>query len=142
MQLERQVCSLGLAKRLKELGVTQDSCFWWLHYPTVGKWELLESVMNAPRGSEFWVSAFTVAELLGIVPHLLHSEQLTEHKTHQLCLEKQASRYRVMYVCADCMGKLAHIDAPYAADALAEMAVRLVENHLWDPTKPLPFRAI
>jgi hypothetical protein len=29
MNLEQQVCSLELAKRLKELGVKQDSFFFW-----------------------------------------------------------------------------------------------------------------
>ncbi len=29
MHLEQQVCSLESAKRLKELGVKQDSYFWW-----------------------------------------------------------------------------------------------------------------
>jgi len=29
MGLEKQVCSLGLAKRLKELGVAQESLFVW-----------------------------------------------------------------------------------------------------------------
>lgn len=34
MKLENQVCSLELAKRLKELGFKQESFFWWVH-----KWE-------------------------------------------------------------------------------------------------------
>jgi hypothetical protein len=29
MKLEQQVCSLELAKKLKELGVKQESLFWW-----------------------------------------------------------------------------------------------------------------
>lgn len=32
MHLEQQVCSLQLAKRLKELGVKQDSAFYWANY--------------------------------------------------------------------------------------------------------------
>lgn len=31
MQLEKQVCSLELAKKLKELGVKQESLFYWVH---------------------------------------------------------------------------------------------------------------
>ena len=32
MKLEDQVCSLELAKKLKELGVKQDSLFYWNLY--------------------------------------------------------------------------------------------------------------
>ena len=34
MLLEKQVCSLELAKRLKELGVRQASLFHWLKFAT------------------------------------------------------------------------------------------------------------
>ena len=36
MKLEEQVCSLELAKELKELGVKQDSMFYWEHTETLG----------------------------------------------------------------------------------------------------------
>lgn len=64
MQIEDQVVSLELAKKLKELGVNQDSLFWWC----------------SPRENFYWVrysplkefpvvcSAFTVAELGEMLP--------------------------------------------------------------------------
>lgn len=62
MKLENQVCSLELAKRLKELGVKQDSCFYWginddIFQPT------------EPDTNKYVVcSAFTVAELVELSP--------------------------------------------------------------------------
>lgn len=81
MKLEDQVCSLELAKRLKELGVKQES-FWKWHC-SVGKksgneaWYLYPSLgfsnHNAPSGRTHTLqdesySAFTVAELGGMLP--------------------------------------------------------------------------
>src|SRR5437016_5764061 len=73
MKLEDQVCSLDLAKRLKELGVKQESLIWWRNYgagpaPAVGR-----------KTGELIIGriccAFTVAELgmmlrdsVGIMP--------------------------------------------------------------------------
>jgi hypothetical protein len=34
-------------------------------------------------------AAFTVAELLRIIPHCLYNPSLTQHQKHQLLLEKQ-----------------------------------------------------
>lgn len=43
MKLEDQVCSLELAKRLKELGVSQLSlCYWWQY--DKDSWDLTISV--------------------------------------------------------------------------------------------------
>lgn len=76
MTLEQQVVSLELAKQLKELGVKQDSLFyWWLSFK-FEKEEVYSKVMN--HKPEQWeklgidridvYSAFTVAELGEMLP--------------------------------------------------------------------------
>lgn len=65
MKLEDQVCSLELAKKLKELGVKQESYFYWScdHINTtqhgLSRYNLHDGIES---NSENW-SAFTVAEL-------------------------------------------------------------------------------
>lgn len=64
MELENQVVSLELAKRLKELGVKQESVFKWVWHD----WNL-ETVVYQPAdnlGLQQY-SAFTVAELGSII---------------------------------------------------------------------------
>lgn len=62
MELKQQVCSLELAKKLKELGVKQESLFHWQHHRSVGSpGGVAWSLSNMPNGKS--ASAFTVAEL-------------------------------------------------------------------------------
>lgn len=70
MKLENQVCSLELSKRLKELGVKQDSLWWWhgrmmadeMHY-TITSCDVREECREE---CGFLASAFTCAELMKI----------------------------------------------------------------------------
>lgn len=64
MKLENQVVSLELAKRLKELGVKQESLYWWAMY-TDGTSQILYGISEEMGWNENRrrVSAFTVAEL-------------------------------------------------------------------------------
>lgn len=75
MTLQQQVCSLELAKRLKELGVKQESYFWWrsplAHYG-YPDWSLSDGELG--HGSESF-SAFTVAELGEMLPYYASSER-------------------------------------------------------------------
>lgn len=82
MTLEQQVCSLELAKKLKELGVKQESLFWWKkkgrknskngyiyeligeNYPDGGGYDNCEHY----SGDKKDISAFTVAELGEMLP--------------------------------------------------------------------------
>ena len=71
MKLEDQVCSLELAKRLKELGVKQESYFQWEQYE-----ESYEPSVRPCKDmgfhTEFIAPAFTVAELGEIMTEAGH----------------------------------------------------------------------
>lgn len=76
MTLEQQVCSLDLAKKLKELGVKQESIINWQFFPgwgeETGKWELRhysDFRLSSSGDSDRVCSAFTVAELGEMLPH-------------------------------------------------------------------------
>ena len=58
LKLESQVCSLELAKKLKELGVPQESLWRWVIDPKSSKYYLTRS-----QSFQNGYSAFTVAEL-------------------------------------------------------------------------------
>ena len=85
MNLESQVASLELSKRLKELGVKQESLWWWcFHTDKKQNFKRLESSpcgfggncgnKNAPLG--WCCSAFTVAELGEMLPDWIVSLRL------------------------------------------------------------------
>src|SRR5215813_5724748 len=73
MKLEDQVCSLELSKSLKELGVKQESYFYWNEIDDNNeegapftRCELLNYGLNSSYAWSF--SAFTVSELGEILP--------------------------------------------------------------------------
>src|SRR5438874_1108848 len=83
MKLEQQVCSLELAKKLKELGAKQESLFYWVDLNFGGaRGELKPYPMfyqqqrpwdKGDLYSEHWLaSAFTVAELGEMLPAHIH----------------------------------------------------------------------
>ena len=76
MNLEQQVCSLGLSKRLKELGVKQKSYFFWDdHREFSGEW-IISSEPEMDRAA----SAFTVAELGEMLPHGVETGKTVERE--------------------------------------------------------------
>jgi hypothetical protein len=71
MKLEQQVTSLELSKQLKELGVKQESVFWWNVLFNSGETELenfqrYKTSDGSPCDDS--ISAFTVAELGEMLP--------------------------------------------------------------------------
>lgn len=87
MKLESQVCSLKLAKRLKELGVNQESYFAWYRHPNVHTESLYGIITNS---QELWESkadsfaAFTVTELGEMLPLEINSSK-TNHTPPWRC---------------------------------------------------------
>ena len=78
MKLENQVCGLDLAKRLKELGVKQESLFWWVdayeNYKITSEAYNEDWVVRSEKNGfsnisdDKKCSAFTVAELGEMLP--------------------------------------------------------------------------
>jgi hypothetical protein len=91
MELEKQVCSLDLAKRLKELGVKQESVFWWEQVKIAGRNEWKKNWTlgfnnNSPhyRGGRT-IAAFTVAEVAHILaPHASKMDRLGEEQAYKI----------------------------------------------------------
>jgi hypothetical protein len=115
MKLENQVCSLELAKRLKELGVKQESLFY--HDNTLKKVAWTGNIYLAPVDFGMrYVSAFTVAEL---------GEMLKKYEMECIWFEEQEQ-----WGCYQtCDGYEPHY-ADTEADARARMLIYLLENGL------------
>ena len=83
IELEGQVCSLNLAKRLKELGVKQESCFDWViddDHPGGGTQSIFlwEHGTYSSDPHRRWISAFAVAELGEMLPRTIESKTIEE----------------------------------------------------------------
>ncbi len=131
MKLEDQVCSLELAKKLKELGVKQGSAFWWLEYHD--GWKLQTTEMNAPKGNPHWLPAFAVAELGEMLPWQLivgaHRYELDLFKNGEV-----PAHWSVGYTTKDeeiysVLG-MNYQFSETEADARANMLIYLLENSL------------
>jgi hypothetical protein len=121
VKLEDQVCSLELAKRLKDLGVKQESLHEWTFDQHI--WEL-----DGPRPSdifpEAFCSAFTVAELGEMLPILVRGKVV---KFHKLGADPT---WIVEYLPVTNDDEKYHTEALSEADARAKMLIYLLENKL------------
>lgn len=140
MEIEKQVCSLELAKRLKELGVKQESCFYWdsIDGGKLFLWKIgdlisfsYEETYASP--SEYSYSAFSVVELGEMLPHhtpsmkdgqgfscsTLISEdgEVTHWDTHIRDVDENFSPQTIW--------------GATEADARAKMLIYLIENKIW-----------
>lgn len=115
MKLENQVCSLELAKKLKELGVPQESLWYGLG----------ESITHNPNNDA--VSVFTVAELGHKIGMHYHIRTNTTRGNKQWSVTVQIKEYGIgAAVCP----KVYTQKADTEANARAKMLVYLLENKL------------
>lgn len=156
MKLEDQVTSIELSKRLKELGVKQESIFVWewfndtfygvKYFPFV----VVPSQFNGYKT----YSAFTVAELIEMLPAWIDTKLDEEFNNLYLEIIKRKTlyiQYIARYICYSIPSE--EIDNPYfkvlstlksydeklvelkfydekLADCLAKMLICLLENKL------------
>lgn len=119
MKLEDQVCSLELAKRLKALGVKQESLwYWWHHWSLENKriWSVGHNDDSDLVNEK--VAAFTVAELGEMLPEFVQSGR---DGIGWLCF-KARQDYETPYFNGDT-----------EADARAKMLIHLIEQKLVKP---------
>lgn len=136
MELSKQVCSLELAKKLKELGFKQESLFVYqkithegsrkisLELEMVDNWEYFKS----PNG---YISAYTVSELGEMLPFGVTSL----HIDTRFSGENGESDYTKLkggnWLCRnENRGKRKNIYADTEANARAKILIYLKENNL------------
>lgn len=123
MTLEQQVCSLEMAKKLKELGVKQESLFnyYWQDRQFGGKY-----ILRFSRGSKSreYISAFTVAELGDFFDSKLtiYKGHVEWHCRYWWGVEPNPLRFNVT--------EWHEAGDKNLANALAKMLIYLIENKL------------
>lgn len=118
MELESQVCSLAPSQRLKELGVKQESCFYWTRISNEKEYFLVD----AENKTKFMKSAFTVAELGEMLPRFVNALPLrfVMKGTVIILLDKKGDW-------------LWQAEGATEADARAKMLINLIEQGLVKP---------
>lgn len=127
VKLEDQVCSLELARRLKELGVKQESMFAWHSYHLVSKsmserWEVRRGKSYVKKG----YSAFTVAELGEIL--FSNGNAFTTYG-----YPKTLKEWTIQYKTEGYPGLTYSEKGQTEADARSKMLIHLVENGIVKP---------
>lgn len=121
MELEQQVASLELCKKLKSLGVKQESLFWYLDMYDGSHHTLYYKQLT--KVIDYYTAAFTVAELGEMLPAWFDSckRDNSNNDWHVRVFEKDKNN-----VCH-------HSFDVTEANAKAKMLIYLIENNLWNP---------
>lgn len=120
MKVEEQVCSLNLAKRLKELNVKQDSYFFYEYY-SMSAYMIVDNQHIHSYEGVIYYSAFTVAELGMMLPAVNPSSRSKDGTGWYMNVIYPIEKWNQMYPCET------------EADARASMLIYLLENGLLTP---------
>lgn len=135
MKIENQVCTLEQAKRLKEIGVLQESEFYFRmgkiwHFREVTDWpnqEQLSDLLQSGQENERIFSAYTVAELGEMLPDLIEQED----KQYELVCIKEDDCWLCRYVRNNNMLDCFHYAAGETeAEARTNMLEYCIESNL------------
>ena len=162
MNIEDQVCSLELSKKLKELDITQESYFYHHFYKKNRDDEFIDHIICSEKIDEFddgkWklkiYSAFTASELLEILPKYVIDSNREEPFNY---FKYQISKftiyengefqevYLISYICDTyqinqnynvCFPNI--LQKTYSenlCNAIANMIIYLIENNLFKVNK-------
>ena len=158
MNLEKQVTSLELSKRLKELGVRQESLFYWLKWlnspleMNLGYKDTILSNNNSffNDNNYKYYSAFTAAELLALLPVGVHTDNYDPFGNYRILIWKSLivpdtkdmkiiDGYSINYECDTHLATDKPWDRKYLtknqwdenpANAMAKMLIYLYESGL------------
>jgi len=147
MKLKDQVCSLELAKKLKKLGVEQESLFNWVNE----KLTFEQPSKEFKVASTSWYSAFTVAELGEKLPdyikdfgnldigknytdHVTMKKKLAKHRTWHISYwtwgDFHTPKHKDLYFKQISNPEIPLIHAKTEANARAKCLIYLIENKL------------
>lgn len=153
MNLEDQVTSLELSKRLKELGIKQESYFQWA--TDIGKNFFVYNEESYPIYADYpkptiICSAFTASELGEILPNRITTKENDPFNSFVIVIQKFISvdqksvfhnNYIINYECdsTSTVGADAwlarrltnNIFDPNLANGMAKMLIFLIENNLY-----------
>lgn len=131
MKLEDQVTSLDLCRRLKELGVKQESYFWWVkknfaNDPPVDPW-IVEAYQDTHAMEN--TSAFAVPELGEMLPINIRIDK----SPFILVIGKTWMKTWVVSYRNSKIGKSIEFQSEIEADARARTLIYLIEQKLLKP---------
>lgn len=139
MKLKDQVCTLEQAKRLKELGVKQESLCYYskvsyssgvsLNVQSFGG-ECLKLGRADDSGPEgYFISAYTVAELGEMLPFTVADPKDGQHYPLDIYRFKSGDVWHISY-CGTSDVAFIKMKEPTEAQARAAMLIYLLENKL------------
>lgn len=142
MKLENQVISLEHAKKLKALGVKQESLWWWeedLECDYVD-YRLIYKTKLYYKNRDIY-SAYTVAELGELLPdkiikdHIwINGKVMEKDRRYFLNSGKRGKEHHIKYI-PDAGREFKHLFSYTEASARAKMLIYLLENKLVEGTQ-------
>lgn len=141
MNIESQVCSLQLAKRLKELNVKQDSLFVWEYFNDncyAVKFKIHAAVPNKfLNDGVSWFSAYTVGELDNLLPDSIcfGLPKEGEKQYYSIIYSKHGNNYHANIINIPVSKMIPEIISDNPANTKALLLIKLIENKLMEVPK-------
>ncbi len=143
MKIGDECCSLELSKKLKELGVSQESLFYWIKF---FNWDIFLGGKHTQDYHSECLSAFTAAELMEMLPAYIDNKINEPFNFFGLSLNKRSSKniqYIINYHCDSFILDAGRMFNPFSdkliphnicdenlANCLAKTLIYLTENKL------------